>query len=419
MDEKILFPVYRYVIGVLICLSTALGVVLIVVPAPLMVTMMEELNIGLALGGMTVSIVTLASGISMFTATFIVEKLGIKKTMIIAMLSHVIGTAVSYLAPNITILLVGRVFSGIGFGVGGSTVSSIITSWFPAKEKPIIITINTLAGSVITAAFYAIAIPLLTMVGTWKNIFGIFVFISMIMVLAWTFLGRDNKAFNDYMKAKQSEKDGETNAKVKQQSGFSMAVKSKEVWIIVLYFSLFTIAANAIQTYLPTYFQLRRGMDAAVAASLTGVISLAGSIGNISGGVATTALGRRKLVIVPAAIVAVLCASGIIMFEQVALLSVLIAIWGFCNPFRSSASQTAIMEVKGVTPAMAAGGYSMMFGFGNVFGFFSPTILEAATSSWGLQNAMLLFVGVAVIATILSFFIKDNGPKGKQKLLSK
>ena len=57
----------------------------------------------------------------------------------------------------------------------------------------------------------------------------------------------------------------------------------------------------------------------------------------------------------------------------------------------------------------------MMFGFGNIFSFFSPTILGAFTKSIGMQGAMMVFAAIALIATIISFFVKETGPKAKNK----
>ena len=79
--------------------------------------------------------------------------------------------------------------------------------------------------------------------------------------------------------------------------------------------------------------------------------------------------------------------------------------------YKLPALQTAMTELPEVTPAIAAGGYGLMFGIGYVLGIFTPRVMSVVTQAFGMEAAMLLFAGLMAVSAVISCGIRETGPR--------
>ncbi|KAF0522625.1 MFS general substrate transporter [Gigaspora margarita] len=93
---------------------------------------------------------------------------------------------------NIYCLILCRICLGIGEGVTFSSISSLITKWFPPKER------SRATSSVVVSIFIGmtIALPISNMLGSsqfgWESIFWVFAIVGFIWSVVWQFYGKSD-----------------------------------------------------------------------------------------------------------------------------------------------------------------------------------------------------------------------------------
>jgi SP family myo-inositol transporter-like MFS transporter 13 len=79
-----------------------------------------------------------------FFAGFFADRLGRKKTIMIADLFFVAGAFVMAIAPEVGVLIVGRFIVGLGVGVAAMIVPMYLAEASPPKYRGVIVTTNVL-----------------------------------------------------------------------------------------------------------------------------------------------------------------------------------------------------------------------------------------------------------------------------------
>jgi len=137
---------YRWVMFVLGVLAALSQTIVWLSPAPLLTTIVQDLKINFGQAGMLLTVIPLLSGIFMFAGSFVIDKLGVKRAMIVAMFVMGIGGILSFFAKSYAIILIARIIVGVGCGLVPPVIGALIMSWFPPKEQPYINTINSALG---------------------------------------------------------------------------------------------------------------------------------------------------------------------------------------------------------------------------------------------------------------------------------
>lgn len=101
----------------------------------------------------------------------------------------------------------------------------------------------------------------------------------------------------------------------------------------------------------------------------------------------------------------------LLVAKSTPLLLLGIVLFGFMYRYKLPALQTAMTELPGVTPAIAAGGYGLMFGIGYILGIFTPRVMSVITQAFGMKAAMLLFAGLMGVSAVISCWIRETGPR--------
>lgn len=393
---------YRFVIGLMICISQMVIIVSFSLVSPLVTVISRDTGIELSLVGYLATAFMLSVGVSVMGATFILEKLGVRRSMILAMTLSAVGGIAMLWAEGLAAMLVCRIVAGIGLGIVGTGFSAVTVAWFPQRERPGFVTVYTLSSSLVSAACFAVAIPLLTLLNnSWRMEFALLGFAAAVMALFWVVLGRDApKTTAVQIPPRRADR-----------GGLLEALKRRDVRMITYASATAAIAENVLITYLPSFLETVRGYDADTASLYAGLVATVGIGGTVVGGAVSSALGRRRPVFILGAAGAAGSLALLLVAKATPLLLLGIAVFGFMYRYKLPALQTAMTELPGVTPAIAAGGYGLMFGIGYVLGIFTPRVMSAVTQAFGMEAAMLLFAGLMAVSAVISCGIRETGPR--------
>lgn len=235
--------------------------------------------------------------------------------------------------------------------------------------------------------------------------------------IVWIIFARDNWAFDACNRAQNA-----GAPRNRACSGIFEALKRRDMWLYCMFYMLLSIGANGITTYLPQFLQNVRGYSDAAASSVVGVASGIGVAFTFLGGVAATALGRRKPIIVSCVMLCGVFLTISLVCEQAWAVSVCFTLYTVFNYFRCPASGTIPTELPGATPAAAASAASVSHGLSLIGSFATSPLLRLATSAMGEERSMLVFVLLIVGALIFAILLPETGPglkkEGKQHDMS-
>lgn len=93
-----------------------------------------EMNIGLPQIGAIVGMFLLGYGLAHIPGGFLNEQIGMKAAMLAGIAIETLGVAVTGLAHNLDVLLLGRLLCGIGGSIYIGSAIGVITAWFREKE---------------------------------------------------------------------------------------------------------------------------------------------------------------------------------------------------------------------------------------------------------------------------------------------
>lgn len=405
-EVKQLFPKYRFLIGLLICYSVMAATFSKSIPSPLLTRISNEFQMDVTVCGYLSTATTLMMGIALLFGTSLLEKLGGKKTFLVANLIIFIGEVLSYIAPGFLILVIGRGLVGAGLGIAISYFSYATNTWFPPKERSIYITIYMLSGTAITFVCYAVILPLTERLnGIWRNDFGVMALISLSASLLWLAFGKNNEAYEVYQKQKEPEQ----KEMGKRTNGIWQAMKRKDVWILTGFVATSNLVATAITTYLPSFLELFRNFSSEKASTLTGLISLAGAIGTLVGGVITTGSSKRKPLYIISTIISALSLFIVLYVRIPVVIAIAILVYGFASMIKNTACHLQIMHMKDMSVIVSSGAYSLMMSVGYFTGFFVPSLLKGLEQQVGMENAMQI-LDVALLISLL-FVWRMKGEK--------
>ena len=391
---------YRFVIGLMICVSQMVIIVSFSLVSPLVTVISRDTGIELSLVGYLATAFMLSVGVSVMGATFILEKLGVRRSMILAMTLSAVGGIGMLWAEGLAAMLVCRIVAGIGLGIVGTGFSAVTVAWFPQRERPGFVTVYTLSSSLVSAACFAVAIPLLSWLhNNWRMEFALLGFAAAGMALAWVVLGRDAPKTAVQLPRRAG------------RGGLLEALKRRDVRIITYASATAAIAENVLITYLPSFLETVRGYDADTASLYAGLVATVGIGGTVVGGAVSSALGKRKPVFLLGAAASAGSLALLLVAKTTLPLLIGIVAFGFMYRYKLPALQTAMTELPEVTPAIAAGGYGLMFGIGYVLGIFTPRVMSAVTQAFGMEAAMLLFAGLMAVSAVISCGIRETGPR--------
>jgi predicted MFS family arabinose efflux permease len=415
MSKKAEVSNYRWVMFVL-CLMALLGQTFAwISPAPLLTIIQSDLKINLGQAGSLLTVITLVGGISYFFGSFFVDKLGLKATLITGLLVFGLGGIASYLAHSFSLIFILRLIVGFGFGLAMPIRGVVIMFWFPPKEQPYVNAAMVVVSYLGMTLAFMITVPILKMVGTWQNtltVFGVYIFA---VALLWAIFGKVKPSEKPKNRSQRAAAVQANQASEKKESGLIQAAKRKEIWFVTAMMMGVMWTFNTFTTFLPTYFQLIRGLDATTAGAISGVLPLAGIFGGATCGIATGRLGMRKIFTWPLFVLMLFGSIGSVSISSGPLLYLAVGIMGFAVAGFFVVYLQIPMDLENISPEAVGGAVAIIHGSSYIISYFTPMVFGLLEAKLGMFTTMVAFGCSMIISIIAGIMMRETGPAAKKR----
>lgn len=235
---------------------------------PILLELNDALGLTIAQSGWLMSIMSLLGLILALPAGFIIMRLGVKWTTVIAASVQLVGSLIGTFADGFALMMVSRALEGISLGLCNVVSFAVVTAFFPPEKRGVP---NSLVTALYTLSVFMmmnVAVPL-TDAFQWQGVWWLVNVLSVAAVLAALFLIPKKSEEIDFGENADS-------AAPKEHVDYRKLLTNRSIWIVPLIFVFFNIGYYGISTYMPTYLVEGVGADQATANLAVSWNSLAG-----------------------------------------------------------------------------------------------------------------------------------------------
>lgn len=398
---------YRFVMAVLLLLCPFCTMVPYVTPSVFMEDIMGSFGCDLGMAGFSMTIQLGATGVCMFIGTFIQDRLGIRKSIVISIWGMVVGNVMAFLSGSIWMFLAARFISGFGQGLYMVSMTPCISTWFEGKERTYMITFNAATNSVALAISYAVNRPLANLLGGWQRVLLLYAAVIAVVAVVWMLFGKSSP--------EETAKDvsaGDDAAQGRQRSSLVRACKEIQYWKLFVFMALLMMTNTTIASYLPTYLTTERGLDPTIATSISSLNSLIGIVGSLIGGTLCAQLRRRKPILISVAVLYMIVGICLTIFTNGGVVLVLALLAGILYNMPLTAQSNVMIETKQpFDPTILGGAVSITSGLGQLMCVFVSFIFSAITGVAGMTTAYRMFFASMLVAAAAAAFLKETGTR--------
>ena len=394
---------YRFVIETILFLTYAVFGLSWIAITPLIGDLQAEFQINSAQLGMLNTMVSIAKVIAPLLTGLLAVRIGLKKTIMLGTLC-ICCAALAPFAPSYPLFLASRFVFGIGGAVVVTLLGPMVMGWFPKEELPLVNAFNNVAVNAGIAITLFTTVPLAARLG-WRNTLLVYAGLSIVLMVAWAFLGKDRQVEKKEVASEQP---------VRYMDVWRM----KETWIIAIAFTATLALYLALNTWLPKYYMEAFGMGKAMASQYTGLFNLIGIPSAIAGGLLTKKIGLRRPFLIGAGAVIGFAGFGMFTFNNPTVILVSAVLLGISFFIGTSPLFTAAMELPGITARHIALMMGTVFSFAYVFSSLSPLvvgILRDATGSF--IPGLSLWAALSWVLLLCGLLLPETGPN--KKIVSK
>ncbi|MCL1884070.1 MAG: MFS transporter [Defluviitaleaceae bacterium] len=373
--------------------------------AILMNDIMASLEIGYSLAGLSMTVMLFISGICMFAGSKVQGKIGIINTIVLAIWMTFLGSAICFIANNFIVFFIGRIISGIGFGLISVSLIPYISAWFKGNMRTYMITANLITNSIASIISLSIANPLKMLIGTWQGVFGVYSIFIVGVALLWMFFGKSNEELENAKKLYNTEKSN-------QESPLRKALKIKQYRLLMISGIFIMSAITAVTTFMPTFLINEKGFSLNFSVMAANINNATFILGALAGGVLLARSGKRKIIFQIGIICMMIGGLLLAYTGTYALVVIAVSMVGFGFMLRIPAQTTIMMEtIEPLDPIILGGATAMISGTGQIISLAVPPLFSILSSTIGMSGAMQMFFWLLIISVIASFMISETGMK--------
>lgn len=392
-------------IAVLILITPLCTILPYIAASVLMDDIMESLNVGYSQAGLTMTIMFALCGVCMFLGSAVQDKMGIKNTICFALGFLALGCVICFISTSYFSLLLGRILSGIGFGLCSVSVSPYMSTWFKGKQRTVMVTANLIANSLVGILAYILAPSLRDATGSWQGVFGIYTLIILAILLLWFFSGKSNAELDA---AKR--KNVNTEKRGMEKNSLYRAFRIKQYRILMLMNIFSTCAITSLTTFMPTFITNGKGLSLAFAVAASSAYSLATMCGSIAGGVAIEKTGRRKTILCGGLLIMMLGGLAFSLANTQTNTLVTVCAIGLGYMFFLPAQSVLVMETpKPFDPVILGGASALVNGVGQILSIAVSSLFSLLSLHLSMAGAYLVFFSLLMISIVLSFTLRETG----------
>jgi len=246
-----------------------------------------------------VSVVLIGAMVGALVSGKLADRFGRKLIIIATSIIFIFGSAISGLAPDVTVIIIGRIIIGLAIGIASFTVPLYIAEISPKKIRGALVSLNQLAITIGIFVSYLIDLGFAETHEGWRWMFVIGIVPALILGIGMFFLpdtprwlfskGKDDQAILALEKTTPPDEIQHEMASIKQvllsesktKSGLSELLKpwlrpALIIGVGLMFFQQFT-GINTVIYYSPTIFQIAgfQGDFAPIlATTLVGIVNI-------------------------------------------------------------------------------------------------------------------------------------------------
>lgn len=397
-------PRFAWVVLVLVYVMSVLAAMAQMKIPPLASWIMAEFNLDGASFGMLMSSFTLSGIVLALPAAFLCSRIGLKKSILAAFATFVVGGVLEIVSPSITGVYIGRLIEGVGVTLVGVAGPTCISVWFSDKARGLALGVWATWMPTAIVLVYNIA-PAIANVWGWRSILIGLVIAYVVLIGVFAAVYRDPEGADTSLGMK-----GSLGADIRLSAN---CLKNKNIWCLGAVFFVFSFAAGgATDTHYNTFLtESSWGMSAQAAASLTSVTTFIGMFSiPISGFISDRLpLDKKRFLIMAAAV------GDVIGFSLGWLEGPYLFIWifiltsGLGQGFLAGSCRPMVplvmgKHVLGTTMGMAV--LQIFQSFGRTVG---ATAFGAAYEAFGWAAAAhFVVIPVVLLGAIAAFFVRPD-----------
>ena len=251
---------------------------------PLMPVLMQAYQIDLTQAGLLMSIIAMIGLVLALPTGIILQRLGSKATIFIALGLMTSGAVFGALSGSFVSLLMSRILEGIGIGLIGVAAPATIAMWFPPERQGTPMGIWATWVPVGSVAAYNLA-PVLAPTLGWGAVWWIGAGIALLMMILSGFLITQPPALES------------ARSPAQETPGLREVLSNSSIWLLALEFACFNLALVGVATYYPTFLNQVRGYPLGEAAFVSSITTILVLFSAPAAGWLSDRIGSRRLLL--------------------------------------------------------------------------------------------------------------------------
>lgn len=367
-----------------------------VVPSPLMGEVVASLSISLAQGGMLMYIVTVMMGVFMFLGSLMIDRVGASRAFGLSIFCLCFDGLLAVLSSSFYLVLLGRLMSGIGYGLSSSALVALVVERFDARQRLVINNYNAATNAAGMLLAYAVTIPLYEALGnSWQRLLLLWSLAALLLGVFFELSDRKNRLFHQSSAI-------ENRANVLPMKGTSLAVAARMPSVRFMAIAMFGALwlYTGFNTYLPTALSAIHAIGADKASNITSVIFTGGLVSCLVSAVLFRKLRHPERLILLFGTGLLAGGLGTVLFPVGTWLTASVFLVGFCFFAWSTLAMTTLMNTPGMTPGIFSASVAFYTGTSSMLALFVPTVFGLLEARGGMLAAILFF-GMLPILTVI------------------
>jgi MFS family permease len=386
-------PAYAWVIlAVLYITSVASALNQFKVP-PVLPVLIQEFDLSLTKAGMLMSIFSFTGILLALPAGFIMQRLGLKTTGLIAVGTVFIGSSFGMFCNTANAMLATRFIEGAGLGLITIVAPAAISIWFPAEKRGTPLGLWTTCMPVGSIIMFNLA-PWLAELGGWQFPWRVGTAFSLAAFILFGGFFRTPKP----EEVGGNPESGAVKAEYKDVLSHGKALANTGLWLITLQFLCFNLIAFALNTYYPTFLNTARNYSLPAASFTFSLCTIAAVFSQPLGGYLSDRLGKRRhMIIISSVVLSVICLFSFIAVGW--MIPVITIGLGVVAGTIVPATFAAVSEIM-VSRQSAGLGMAVLALGQNLGMFIGPIMFGRLAESIGWAGAGYFLVPVSAISVI-------------------
>jgi len=276
----------------------------------------------------------------------------------------------------------------------------LVQQWFPKNRFTLVNTVSTVFSGIAGGMVVFFMGDLLRALNGWRNIFFAFGALQTVLLLAWVWLGRENRAQEPHKRAETPQ-------------GVGIILGNRMLWLLGIGVTGDMIAFGAMETLWPKFATSTGFLTLDKAAYCEGLSYFGFTVGSLLGGMLSMRMGRRKPPIWISGLLLPFVTVGIVLSRSFTATAIFWAFWGISELYFPIIS-TIPYELPGIRPEqvpVAQAFVVSVFTAGAGLGPIAGSYLAGVFGS--LQTALLVICCLPLLLFIAGLLIKETGPAAR------